>query len=104
MGNSYSCWYALCLSVLNCTINHKCFQTALVAGTVKQVDNNLLLPRRQPQQKPSFTNNVANPRTVYQAPSGTKRKPKHNSVFYDHAKNGFRYWYQERNKPMDRKY
>lgn len=73
-------------------------------GTVKQVDNNLLLPRRQPVQRQSFTNVAANPRTLNRTSSATKRKPKHNSVFHEHAKNGFNYWYQDQNKPMARKY
>ncbi|CAG2195181.1 unnamed protein product [Mytilus edulis] len=74
---------------------------SFVEGTVKQVDNNFMLPKRQPAQKISFSNSMANPRTMYRAPSATKRKPKYNSTYYDHAKNGFKYWYQEQNKPMD---
>lgn len=74
---------------------------AFVEGTVKQVDNNFMLPKRQPAQKISLSNSMANPRTMYRAPSATKRKPKYNSTYYDHAKNGFKYWYQEQNKPMD---
>ena len=74
---------------------------SFVEGTVKQVDNNLLLPRRQPVQRHSFTNVTANPRPLHRMSSATKLKPKHNSVFHDHAKNGFKYWYQDQNKPMD---
>lgn len=42
------------------------------------------------------------PQTINRVHSSKKNKL--NTTYNQHAKNGFKYWYQEQNKPMDRKY
>ncbi|XP_062567384.1 uncharacterized protein LOC134229641 isoform X5 [Saccostrea cucullata] len=67
---------------------------AFVEGTVKQVDNRLVLPR---QIEPA---RISVPQTINRIPS-TKKRNKLNTTYNQHARNGFKYWYQEQNKPMD---
>uniref|UniRef100_K1RH71 Uncharacterized protein n=1 Tax=Magallana gigas TaxID=29159 RepID=K1RH71_MAGGI len=67
---------------------------AFVEGTVKQVDNRLVMPRAIEPAK------IPVPQTINRVHSSKKNKL--NTTYNQHAKNGFKYWYQEQNKPMDR--
>lgn len=66
---------------------------AFVEGTVKQVDNRLVMPRAIEPAK------IPVPQTINRVHSSKKNKL--NTTYNQHAKNGFKYWYQEQNKPMD---
>ncbi|XP_078313130.1 uncharacterized protein LOC111128803 isoform X5 [Crassostrea virginica] len=66
---------------------------AFVEGTVKQVDNRLVVPRQIEPAK------IPMPQTINRVPSCKKNKLK--TSYNQHARNGFKYWYQEQNKPMD---
>lgn len=68
----------------------------VISGTVKQVDNRLVMPRAIEPAK------IPVPQTINRVHSSKKNKL--NTTYNQHAKNGFKYWYQEQNKPMDRKY
>ncbi|XP_048735500.1 uncharacterized protein LOC125650960 isoform X5 [Ostrea edulis] len=67
---------------------------AFVEGTVKQVDNRIVLPRQMEPAK------ISVPQTINRVPS-SKKVRKLNTTYNQHARNGFKYWYQEQNKPMD---
>ncbi|KAK3092575.1 hypothetical protein FSP39_004562 [Pinctada imbricata] len=70
---------------------------AFVEGTVKQIDNKLVVPLiREPLKNPYATNSNG-----FRKFSAGKKRNKLNTTYNDHAKNGFKYWYQEQNKPMD---